>query len=307
MDYIPIRISTLRGDQKIGFNTYVKIDEKMVLYLKKGDSFEGRRLQKLKDKKLKKMFILSDEERLYRKYLDTNIEMAYDNKSSKDIQTRAEIAQGVQQSNTEELFENPQSSALYNVSKDAAAKYVDFILSNTMALESVMSIQNNDQSLTHHGVTVATLSLALANRLGITNSAQTQLLVLGALMHDFGHFGSNLNYMKPLSEMTPEELTIYRLHSRIGAEKVQDKRHFDRTVINIIYQHEELINGMGPEKMTEKQMDPLAVIVSACNAMDRLIVYEGVDKKDAAKKLMVDAVGAHPLKYIQILGEILKS
>ena len=52
MDYVSIRVSTLRGDQKIDFNAYIKINEKMVLYLRRGDSFEGERLLRLKEKKL---------------------------------------------------------------------------------------------------------------------------------------------------------------------------------------------------------------------------------------------------------------
>ena len=58
MDYTTIRVSTLRGDQKINFDAYLKIGEKMVLYVRQGDSFEGDRLKRLKEKKLKKMFIL---------------------------------------------------------------------------------------------------------------------------------------------------------------------------------------------------------------------------------------------------------
>jgi len=307
MKYISIRTSTIRGDQKIGFNTYVQIDEKTLLYLKKGDSFEGPRLKKFKDKKIKKMFILTDEESLYLKYLDENINIAYDNKSGKDIQNRADIIQGDQQANTEQLFENPSNAASYDIAKNAAAKYVDFILSNTHALSSVMSIQNIDQSLTHHGVTVATLAIALASKLGINNEKQTQLLTLGSLLHDFGHFDSTVSHTKSRKQMQPDELKTYLTHSRVGAEKIRDKKHFDQTVINIILQHEELINGAGPQKLSEKQTDPLAVIVSACNALDRLIINDGVAKNMAAKTLMLESVGAHPLQYIQFLGDILKT
>lgn len=307
MNYISIRISTLRGDQKIGFNTYVKIDDKYVHYLKKGDSFEGVRLKKLKDKKLKRMYIPVDEEQMYISYLDTNINMAYDNQSGKDITTRAEIVQGMQQAKTEEVFENPSSAAHYNVAKEEAGKYVDFILTNTKALDSIMNIQNSDLSLSHHGVTVATLAIALSHKLGQSSPFQNQLLTLGSLLHDFGHFDSTIDFARPRKQLNPEELKAYWTHSRIGAEKIQDKRHFDRMVINIILQHEELINGGGPLRLNEKQTDPMSVIVSTCNALDRLITYEGVNKKDAAKKLMLEAVGAHPLKYIQHLAEILKN
>lgn len=306
MDYVSIRVSTLRGDQKIDFNAYIKINEKMVLYLRRGDSFEGDRLKRLVDKKLRKMYILNNEEINYRNYLQRNIEGAYDDKSKTDIQTRAEIIQGSQQSNVEEVFENPENVEAYNYAKDAAGKYVNFIMTNAQAVSSVLKIDNQDKNLAHHGVTVSTLSVALAQKLGITDSKKTQLLTLGALLHDYGHQGSGLNVAQPLEQMSPADRALWNRHPIDGAQKVQDKKHFDSTVINIIAQHEETVNGTGPQGLREKDMDPLSIIVSSANALDRLITFENVPKSDAAKKLMLDHVGKHPLQHLQFLGEIIK-
>lgn len=306
MDYVSIRVSTLRGDQKIDFNAYVKINDKMILYLRRGDSFEGDRLKRLKDKKLRKMYILTDEENNYRSYLQRNIETAYDGTGNKDIQTRADIIQGSQQSNTEEVFENPDNVATYNDAKDAAGKYVNFLLTNAQAMSAVMNIENTDKTVSHHGVTVATLSIALAQKLGITDPKKTQLLTLGALLHDYGHHNSSLNLSQPLAQMSAEDTAVWKKHPEEGAQKVQDKKHFDQTVINIIGQHEETINGAGPKGMREKEMDPLAVLVSSANAMDRLITFEGVPRNEAAKKMMIEHVGKHPLNHLQFLNDILK-
>lgn len=307
MDYVSIRVSTLRGDQKIDFDAYVRINDKMLLYLRKGDSFDGDRLDRLKAKKMRKMYIEVKDETIYRDYLRINIETAYDKNSNKDMKTRSEIIQGSQQANTEEVFENPENVASYNSAKDAAAKYVEFLMNNTDAMKSIMGIQNVDQNLAHHGVTVATLAVALADRLGIKDPKQTQLLTLGSLLHDYGHFESTLNLARPLSAFTKEELIIYKEHPALGAKKVQDKKHFDLTVINIINQHEERINGTGPLGLTEKQLDPLAIIVATANSMDRMITYEGVPRSEVAKKLMIDHMGLHPLNQMQLLGEILKT
>lgn len=307
MDYVSIRVSTLRGDQKIDFNAYIKINEKMVLYLRRGDSFEGDRLKRLKDKKLRKMYILNDEETTYRSYLQKNIETAYDNSSSKDIQTRSEIIQGAQQSNAEEVFENPENEDSYNYAKDAAGKYVDFIMSNAQAMNAMMKMENTDKNIAHHGVTVATLSIALAQKLGINDPKKTQLLTLGAILHDYGHHDSPLNLNQPLDKMSAEDKALWTRHPTDGSTKVQDKKHFDKTVINIIAQHEETINGMGPKGLFEKDQDPLSVLVSSANAMDRLITFEGVPKNEVAKKMMIEHVGKHPLAHIQHLAEILKS
>lgn len=306
MDYVSIRVSTLRGDQKIDFNAYIKINEKMILYLRRGDSFEGDRLHRLKEKKLKKMYILNEEEITYRNYLQKNIETAYDNSSKSDIQTRSEIIQGSQQSNIEEVFDNPDDASSYNYTKDSAAKYANFITSNAQALAAVMKIENSDQNIAHHGVTVSTLAIALAQKLGAMDEKKTQLLTLGALLHDYGHHHSNLILNQPLSKFSPSDLALWKKHPHEGASKVQSKKHFDPTVVNIIAQHEETSDGLGPLGFHDKDMDPLSIIVSSANAMDRLITFEGVPQAEAAKKLMLEHVGKHPLQHIQLLAEIMK-
>lgn len=307
MDYVPIRISTLRGDLAIDFDAFVKINDKFILYLRKGDSFEGERLHRLKSKKLKKMFIAPEAEARYRNYLQRNIEVAYDKKSGKSVADRAEIIQGNQQSNTEAVMENPENEVIYKEAKDSAAKFVDFLTNeDPESVNRILNIDNVDQSIAHHGVTVSSLSVALAKKLKITDPKQLQLLTLGGLLHDFEHFHSGLSIARPLSKFTPEELTIYKSHPLTGGQKVADKKHFDQSVIHIISQHEEFIDGEGfPNGLTESKMDPLAVIVASVNALDRIMTFEGVPKKEAVKKMMMSAVGKHPLNHIQFLGDIM--
>jgi putative nucleotidyltransferase with HDIG domain len=308
MDYVSIRVSTLRGDQKINFDTFVKINDKMILYLRRGDSFEGSRLQRLKEKKLKKMFIQPVDEGQYREYMQKNIEMAYDNNTTKDIQTRSDIIQGQQQSNVEAVFENPEQAEAYLGAKDAAARYVQFLISNSKGLQAVMAIQNTDKSIAHHGVSVATLSVALAQKLGLTDSKVIQLLSLGAFLHDYGHHESSIYPRKKTSEMNADELQLYQSHASEGAKKVQDKKHFDPLVLRIINEHEECCDGSGyPRNITEKQIDPASLIVSTCNTMDKLMTFEGLTKEEACKQIMLSYVGKHPLTHLQKVIEVVKS
>lgn len=307
MDYVPIRVSTLRGDQKIEFNAYIKINDKFILYLRQGDSFEGARLVRLKEKKVRKIFIPQDEEKGYREYLARNIEMAYDSKSSTSLDNRAAIVQGAQQANTEEVMENPESKEAYDIAKDGAAKYVQFLSAEDKAIAHILNIDNVDQSIAHHGVTVSTYSAALAKRLDIVDPKLTQVLALGALLHDFALLHSPIALNRPRKDFSPDELKQYRMHPEEGGSKVQDKKHVDQGVINIIAQHEECVDGSGfPLGLMENKLDPMAVIVGSSNALDRLITFEGVKKAEAVKTLMVKSVGQYPLKHIQILGDIMK-
>lgn len=310
MEYVSVRISTLRGDQKTSFNVYLKINEKMVLYIRRGDSFEGERLRKLMSKNLRKVYIQQIEEPSYRQYLQQNIESAYDDKSTKPIQVRAEIIQGIQQNNIEEVFEQPENIENYLVAKDGASKYVQFLLGNSQALKSILEIENIDQNFAHHGVNVAALAVGLSFRLGILDSKSIQHMSLGALLHDYGHNLQTLQTNNPfshsLANFTPEQKKTYFEHAEKGAAQLRTLKHFDQNVIQIIAQHEEKVDGSGPLGLKESQLDPLALIVCSSNALERLISFEKVPLEEAAKKLMLEAVGAYPLNHIQLLSEILK-
>ncbi len=306
IEYIPFRVSTLRGDQKIDFNAYVRVNEKYILYVRQGDSFEGARIKRLKEKKLKQLFLKSDDESNYRIYLERNIEMAYDKKSGKTIENRAEIIQGSQQSKAEEVFENPTSLAAYNDAKNSAEKFTQFLQSEDEAFQALMNIDNVDQNIAHHGVTVATLSTMLGKKVGGFDPKQINLITLGCLLHDFDHYHNGLTLNKPLSQFSQTEMEKYKNHPRAGAQAVQDKKHFDDQVIKIIMQHEERIDGSGfPMGLREKDIDPGAKLVSVCNALDRLITFEGVNKTAAYKELMINKIGLYPLNYMQALGDLM--
>ena len=307
MEYVPVRVSTLRGDQKIDFDLFIHLRERYVLYIRRGDSFEGDRLVRLKEKKLRKMYIAPEDESNYRSYIDTNLQIAYDPNSEKNIEDRAAIVQGHQQSNAEAVMENPEDAASYAQAKDGAGKYVDFLLSNNEALKSVLNIENTDKDIGHHGVTVGTLAVAMSDKVGFKDAQQKQLLTLGCILHDMGHLHHPVEFRRPLDEFTPEDMEKYKEHPKIGAEVVKDKQHFDQQVIQIIMQHEEFLDGSAyPQKLTDKKIDRLALLCGVANSYDRLVTFESMEPKDALKKLMMEKVGRYPLEYLNALKAVLK-
>ena len=308
MGHISIRVSTLRGDQKIDFDVFVKINDKMVHYLRRGDSFEGLRLKRLKEKKLKNLYILVDAEPSYRTYLKTNMESAYDPKSKRDFQARADVVHGDQESHVEAVFESPEDRSAYDETKEASLRYLDFLLKNPQAIPVVLKIENVDKSLAHHGISVATMAFGLSQKMQPMDPKMVQWLVFGSLLHDIGHHGSKVNFSQPLSLLSPADLTLYKGHPKMGLERLKQTMHFDSQVLRIINEHEEHLDSTGfPGGLHENKLDPLSIITATCNAMDRLISFEGISKSEAPKKLIMEHVGEHPLDQIKLLSEIIKA
>jgi putative nucleotidyltransferase with HDIG domain len=232
--------------------------------------------------------------------------MAYDPKSGKDLETRANVVQGIQQANTEAVIENPGDVSSYNEAKGGALQFADFIAREQASLSIILKLENNDQSIAQHGVAVASLAVSLAQKLGQTDSKKNQMLVLGCLLHDLEHFYSTIAINRPLSSMEPDELKVYKQHPLNGAARVQDKSHFDQTVLNIIGQHEECIDGSGfPAGLREKNIDPQAVIAGTANIVDRLLQFEGVEVTQIPKVLMTEKIGRYPLSHLKFLSELL--
>ena len=134
-EYVPIRVTTLRGGGSLTFNAYIRAAGKYHLYCKNGENLQGTLLEKLKEKRLKKMYIDPKDESAYRSFMTQSIESAYDKNSDVPIADRAEVVQGAQQAAAEEVMENPESEEAYNLAKMGTEKYIEFILQDWVLVE----------------------------------------------------------------------------------------------------------------------------------------------------------------------------
>lgn len=305
-EYIPIRTSTLRGDLQIPFDVYVKVAGKYIHYCRSGTSFEGARLDRLKSKKISRMFIKPDDQPAYQAYLNASIDAAYANNPAKPLAIRAEVIQGFQQAAAEECMENPHDEDAYRHVRSSVARFVEFIGHEPLAAGALLNIENSDRSISHHSVNVATLATAMAMRVN-PKEGKLALLSLGCLLHDIEHFHAGPEMVKPRGSFTPAELEKYRAHPLEGLRRFQGATFVDQLVMNVITQHEEHMDGSGfPKKLKEDEMDPLVVIAATANAYDRLVSFEGLSPKDALKTLLINKMGLFPLSLLQTLQDILK-
>ena len=304
--FVSIRLSTLKGTLTVPFNVYVRVNRSYFPFIQQGDGDVKERLKKLRDKNVKKIFIRIEEETIYRNFLNQAIEMAFDDSSGQPIEQRAELVQGVVESQTEAIYENPSDPTHYNNAQKNSAKYVRFLLNEHQAIQAMLTVDNPDSNLVTHGITVATMAVALAQRLGLNAEETLQKLAFGALLHDLGHNGEEYDLNRALTEFNQDELFLYHQHPQRAVDILTAKQSIDPTVLRIIQQHEERIDGSGfPNSLHEAQTDPLAVIVASCNTLDRIITFEKTPRNLAIKKLLIDQVGLHPLNHIQLLQEIL--
>ena len=272
--YLPVRVAMLRGDLPISFDLYVQVNEKFILYIRKGDSFEGNRLDRIREKKLERMFIVKPDEPKFDEYMAKNLERAYSEKSGVAIENRAQIAQGHQQWAAEIVMEDLADERSYGQAKAGSEQFVKFMTTDAAATKAILSMKNPEQSLSAHGVAVATLSIAMAKKLGINDMQVLKIVTLGSLLHDLAHYKSGVPYNQSINNMAPEVRSKYKRHPMEAADRLKTYSHFDQGVVRIVLEHEELADGTGfPKKIKTKDIHPLSAIVATANAYDRLLTF----------------------------------
>ncbi|MEK6555163.1 MAG: HD domain-containing protein [Bdellovibrionota bacterium] len=305
--YLPIRVSTLRGDQPIKFDAYVRVAGKYILFCRQGDSFENQRLERLKSKKLSLMYIPVEQEISYSKYMTQNMEKAYSSAVNAPLEIRAQIIQGAIQASVEDLAEDVSNQAFYKVLYENALRFKAFLAEDS-ALLTLLSINNHEFNIAHHEVNVAALAIAIAEETGFAEANPMQMphLIMGALLHDLEHHHDNINLSKPPTDLPESQKTIYDRHSDRGAEKLREFAFYDPLIATIVGQHEERIDGQGPDSKKEKEQHEAAQIVAVANAFDQYLQYDKIDPKEALRRILIEKMGVLSLDVMKSLQDALK-
>lgn len=305
--YVPIRVSTLRGDKPITFNAYVRVAGKFILFCREGDSFENDRLDRLKGKKLNRMFIQTEQEQAYKTYMTENIRNAWTAAANQNIDARAQIIQGVLQGAAEDLMEDLSNDANYNVLMSAAKQFQSFVVTEEQALKALMKIQNEDNNVAAHGLNVASLSIGIAEEMKIFKEpADMGPMIVGALLHDVEHAKNNLDRTYPAKKLSPNEYSIFSKHARDGAAKIRENHFYHPLIAKIIEQHEELLDGSGLNRTKERDIEMIPMIVATANAYDHYLHYEGMDTKEALRAILMERMGQLSLDTMKALQNSLK-
>lgn len=287
MGLIPIRTATLRPNVMLGFDIYLRISGKHLLYIKRVDNIEIDRLDNLHKKLVRQVFIEDKDMAAYLEFLSVSANAALKEKSLTAAQ-RAQIIGGQSKAAVEDMHENPELKDNFTRTQQAAANQVAMLLHNPEALEQMIKIAAYDKTVYQHSVNVATIAIGLAAALGAPVET-CQMLGVGGLLHDLGR-GPD-----PATK-NPE---AYQQHPRNGAGLLHGKKYVSQDVLDIILLHEERIDGKGfPGGV--KKLDQIFQVVAIANMYDRHVTLEGKNPREAYE--MISAIKPAPYEKELITG-----
>ncbi|MBA2646007.1 MAG: HD domain-containing protein [Pyrinomonadaceae bacterium] len=155
------------------------------------------------------------------------------------------------------------------------------------------AIDGKDPYTRGHSERVARFSIAIAERLGLSDE-EIEKLRVSALLHDVGKIGIDDSILKKPAALTEEEYEIMKQHPQKGF-KIMSNIPAMRDFLPGMYMHHEMLDGRGyPQGLSGDQIPMQARIVSVADTFDAMTTerpYQRAMKFEDALALIKKMVG----------------
>jgi len=152
------------------------------------------------------------------------------------------------------------------------------VLDNGASMLSLLSLQKMkrfDRTLASHALDVCTLSLIVADAYGVAEG-ELEALGAGALLHDIGYIRLPRNLYRRNHDLTEQESIMMQQHPALGLAILRDAKEDRETVVRIVMEHHECINGSGfPHKLTGDSGSVLPHLVGLVDVYDGMVSRRG--------------------------------
>ncbi len=306
MEYIPLRITTVKANSSLTFDLYIFYKEHYLCYAKRGEEIGEDKLGKLIKQQMADFFVPSTQIDNVTVFMDNALKEAV-YKEGLSTQERVDAVEAIAATSINQMSENP-TEGNFQMTQKAAIGLKDIIKSNPDALKRLFGKKAKESDLIiGHSLNVCGLVTKMAELLKFSDD-EVDDLATAALIHDIGLTKlppeDVLLFSEKKEELTNEQKRSYYSHTKISAKLLEDKPYISKRVEDLIINHEENIQGSGPLKL--KTLTPMQECLCLVNAYDKRITCYGEGPREAFQSFKVDNIGLYSLDMIQKFGDVLK-
>lgn len=305
MDYVPVRLGTLRTEEPTRFDVFLLLTNHYIHYFRDSDPIEESRIVNLKKKGVKKLYIRKEDEPKYLEYLGQGLKSLANTNIS--VETRSERAHAAIEISAEKMNDWVQSEAAYNSQIDQFDKLVNFFSNESSAVKSIMNTAGVSQDLFQHSANVCTLALGIAKLMNISDKNELNNLGMAAILHDIGKTKMSFDPDKK-EKMTVSELEEFQKHPSMAGELLNGKSYISAEILNLINDHEELGNGKGfPDKKNIVKLPLISQILNLANNFDNYCQEKQKQPLEAIEGFFTDRIGLFELDHMKLIKSVLKT
>lgn len=198
---------------------------------------------------------------------------------------RNRVAEGIQF-----IYANTESEQLADATNNIAKSLMDAIASNNAIAIDINALKTSDEYTFKHSVDVATLSMILGKKQGLTSKQIYEIGVSG-LLHDIGKTKVPNEILNKPARLTNEEFAVMKQHSIFGYRMLRENNEFNDNICMAVLQHHEKANGTGyPLGFKRNKITPYAKLLAISDIYDALVTERpyktAFSQRDAVEMIM---------------------
>lgn len=195
------------------------------------------------------------------------------------------VSEGIQY-----VFNNTESDEFTKETTHITNELMKAIEENEAVAVDVSALKVSDEYTFKHSVDVATISMIVAKKYGLSEKEVYEIGVAG-LLHDVGKSKIPTELLNKPDRLTDEEFEFMKQHSLLGYSILKDKDDLTEDILMGVLQHHEKINGSGyPMGVTIEKIGIYAKIIAVADIYDALVTERPYKKafsqRDAVEILM---------------------
>ncbi len=202
---------------------------------------------------------------------------------------RKRVNEGIQY-----LYNNTDSENFSEATNNVANELMKTIADNDAVAVDIGMLKVSDEYTFKHSVDVATMSMIIGKKHGLSNQEIHDLGVSG-LLHDVGKSRIPNEVLNKAGRLTDEEFALMKQHTLFGFEILKKRNEFSEAIMLGVLQHHEKINGKGyPVGSSADKIHPFAKIISVADIYDALVTerpYKNAFPKGEAIEMIMAMTG----------------
>ena len=204
-------------------------------------------------------------------------------KLSESVKKR--VSEGVQY-----LYNNSSSESFARTTNSITNDLMKAINDNDAIAVDINTLKTSDEYTFKHSVDVATMSMIIAKKQGLSREDIYNIGIAG-LLHDMGKSKIPNEVLNKPAKLTDEEFAIMRQHPVLGYEILKEKENFSPQIALAVVQHHEKMDGKGyPMGVSSDKICQYAKIMSIADIYDALVTVrpykEALSQRTAVEMIM---------------------
>ncbi|HEY8489903.1 MAG TPA: HD domain-containing phosphohydrolase [Dehalococcoidia bacterium] len=265
--FFPIPKAAISDQSVTGFDLYVRLADRFVLYKSGRVPFDRDRLLR---HNIDTLYVSTADRAAFEGYLLRQVETIMQDAAVPPAE-KADVLYHLATTRLERLFQEPEDPETARQVKAVTAVTVDQLVHHRSVLASLIRLVSHDYRTYSHSVNVCAYAVALGARLRIFSEAELHTLGLAAMLHDIGKARLDEEILQKEGGLTPVEWAIMRRHPETGVELLRELGLLEEYGLRAVLEHHEAQDGSGyPRGLRGEEISLMGRILHIADGYDAL-------------------------------------